>query len=100
MDAITLIELTRDISIIIFSCVSILSLTILTVLGIVLYRKLAPMIESAHKAAQNTETFSSQLGDKIIKPMMRASTIAYTAGRMVAFVLGINKGKGGPDNGQ
>lgn len=100
MDAIGLIELIRDISIIIYACAAILSLTILTVIGIALYRKLAPMLESAQKAAENTEAFSSQLGDKIINPILRASTVAYSAGRIVAFVLGINKGRGGPTNGQ
>ncbi len=100
MDAIGLIELIRDISIIIYACAAILSLTILTVIGIALYRKLAPMLESAQKAAENTEAFSSQLGDKIINPILRASAVAYSAGRIVAFALGINKGKGGPTNGQ
>ena len=100
MDAIGLIELIRDISIIIFACAAILSLTILTVIGIALYRKLSPMLESAQKTAENTQAFSSQLGDKIINPILRASTVAYSAGRIVAFVLGINKGRGGPTNGQ
>ena len=95
MEETELVALLRDLSLIMFSGVAVLSIIILTLLGILLYRKLSPVLDSSKIAARNAEELSSKLGEKLEKPLSGVTHFAYTASRVLSFVLGITRGKGG-----
>ncbi len=95
MEASELVAFLRDLSLIMFSGIAVFSLVIVTVLIILLYRKLSPVLDSSRITAKNAEELSSKLGEKLEKPLNGISSFAYTSGRLLSFILGISKGKGG-----
>jgi len=100
MDAEELVALIRDLTIILFAMVGVLALLTTAVLGLLLYRKMAPALDSAKATMKNTQEVTSQLSEKVVKPLIGASTMTYSAGRVVAFILGLSRGKGGRKNGE
>ncbi|MFH1559861.1 MAG: hypothetical protein ABID84_00380 [Chloroflexota bacterium] len=90
----------RDLTIILFAMVGVLAMVIATVLGLLVYRKVAPTLDSAKATMKQAQEAISQLSEKVIKPLIGASTLSYTAGRVVAFILGLSRGKGGKKNGK
>ena len=100
MDAEELVAVVRDLTIILFIGVGISVLLLATVLGLLLYRKVAPILDSAKATMKNTQEATSQLSEKVVKPLIGASTLTFSAGRVVAFILGISRGKGGRKNGK
>ena len=100
MSAEDLVAVIRDLTIILFAMVSILAMVIVTVLGLLLYRKVAPTLDSAKATIKHTQEATSQLSEKLIKPLIGASTHTFTVGRVVAFILGLSRGKGGNKNGK
>ncbi|MBI2855884.1 MAG: hypothetical protein HYX93_03455 [Chloroflexi bacterium] len=99
MDAEELVALIRDLTLILFAGFATLVLFLATLLGMLLYRKIAPILDSARNTAKQAEELSSQLGEKVVKPLVSGSAFAYAAGRVVAFMLGLSRGKGGRKNG-
>jgi|GEM_PF-1261251 hypothetical protein len=99
MEEAELVALLRDLSLIMFSGVAVLSIIILTVLGILLYRKLSPVLDASKATAKKAEELSSKLGEILDKPLSGVSNLAYTTSRVLSFILGITRGKGGNGNG-
>ena len=100
MGAEELVEVVRDLTIILFTMVGVLAMLIATILGLLLYRKVAPTLDSAKATIKNTQEATSHISEKVVKPLIGTSTLAYTAGRVVAFILGLSRGKGGRENGK
>ena len=95
-----MVELFRDLAIILFSMFGILAMLTAAILGLLLYRKVAPTLDSAKWTAKRTREATSQLSKKVVKPLLGASTFAYSAGRIVAFIIGLSQGKGERKNGK
>ena len=103
MDAEALVAVVRDLTIILFAMVGVLAMLIAMFLGLLLYRKVAPTLDSAKATMKNTQEATAQLSEKVVKPLIGSSTLALTAGRVVAFILGLSRGtrgKGGKNNGK
>ena len=100
MEAEELVAVIRDMTIILFTMVGVLTMLLATVLGVLLYRKIAPTLDSAKTTIKNTQDVTAQLSEKVVKPLIGSSTLAYTSGRVVAFILGLSRGKGGKNNGE
>ena len=100
MDAEELVAVVRDMTIILFSMVGVLAMLIAIVLGVLLYRKVAPTLDSAKATMKNTQEVTSQLSENVVKPLIGASTQAFTTGRVMAFILGLSRRKGGKSNGK
>ena len=99
MGAEDLVAVIRDLSIIVFTTIGVVTMLVTTTIGLLLYRKMAPTIDSARATMKSTQEATSQLSDKVVKPLISASTMAYSAGRVVAFILGLSRNKGGKSNG-
>ncbi len=95
MDAPELVAFLRDLSLIMFAWVAVLSLLTVTVLVILLYRKLSPVLDSSRIAAKNAEELSSKLGEKLDRPLNGISSLLSTSSRLLSFIFGISRGKGG-----
>lgn len=100
MGAEDLVAIIRDLTIIVFTIVGVLAMLVTTTIGLLLYRKLAPTIDSARATMKSTQEATSQLSDKIVRPLISTSTMAYSAGRVIAFILGLSRHKGGKSNGK
>ena len=100
MDAEELVAVVRDLTIILFAMIGVLAMLVATVVGLLLYRKVAPTLDSAKATMKNTQEATAQLSEKVVKPLIGASTLALNAGRVVAFILGLSRGKGGRNNGK
>ncbi len=100
MDTQEIVGLVRDLTIILFAMLGMLVMLTAAIVGLLLYRKVAPTLDSAKEAAKRTQEATTQLSDKVIKPMLSASTSAYSVGRIVAFIIGLSKGKGERKNGR
>ena len=100
MDTAEFVAVVRDLTIIMFTMVGVLGMTIVIIIALLLYRKIAPTLDSAKTTMKTAQEISSQLSEKVLKPLIGASTMSYTAGRVVGFVLGLLRGKGGKKNGK
>ena len=100
MDAEALVAVIRDLTIILFAMVGVLVMLIATVLGLLVYRKVAPTLDSAKATMKHAQEATAQLSEKVVKPLIGTSTLAYTTGRVVAFILGLSRGKGGRNDGK
>ena len=100
MSAGDLVAVIRDLTIILFAVVCVLTMLTATVMGLLLYRKVAPTLDSAKATIKHAQEATSQLSDKVVKPLVSTSTRTFTVGRVVAFILGLSRGKGGNKNGK
>jgi len=100
MSAADLVAVIRDMAIIFFAMAGVLAMLIATVLGLLLYRKVAPTLDSAKATIKYAQEATSQLSEKVVKPLVSTSTRTFTVGRVVAFILGLSRGKGGNKNGK
>lgn len=100
MSAEDLVAVIRDLTIILFAMVGVLAMLTATVLGLMLYRKVAPTLDSAKATIKYAQDATSQLSEKVVKPLIGASTRTFTVGRVVAFILGLSRGKGGNKHGK
>ena len=78
----------RDLTIILFAMVGLLVMLVATVLGLLLYRKVSRTLDSAKSTIKHAQE------------AIGASTRTFTVGRVVAFILGLSRGKGGKNNGK
>ena len=100
MDAEQLLALIRDIWLILFAIVGVLVFATITVVVLLLYRKLSPIITAAKTTIDQAQEASSIISEKIVKPMVASSTLAHSAGQVAGFIIGLYKGKGGQNNGK
>ncbi len=89
------ISIIRDIVIILFTGVLFLFTLALALFGFLMYRKVSPLIDTAKKAAKNAEDISTNISQKLVKPMVSRSIFALGAGQILSFILGISRKKGG-----
>ena len=100
MSATEIIQVVRDLTIIFFAMAGVLVMLIASVILLLLYRKVSPTLDSAKATAKRTEEATIELSEKFIKPMVNASTLAYTTGRVLGFIAGLSQGKGDRKNGK
>lgn len=100
MEASEFIGIIRDLAIIVVAVVSLLLLTAATIMAFLVYRKIAPLLDSTKATMKQTQEATSLLSDKFVKPLIGASAFAFTTGRVVGFILGVSKGRGGSKNGR
>ncbi len=85
----------RDVSIIVFvGAVSLITLA--AAFGLfLLYRKVSPVIDSVKKTAKNAEDISTSISQKLVKPSVARSAFAFGAGKLLSFITGVSRRKGG-----
>ena len=97
MDTIAVI---RDIAIIVFAVVLSFLTLLLVFLSWRIYRKISPIINSARKASKTVEDVSSNVSEKLVKPLIARSVLALGAGQLLSFILGVApKKEGGKKDG-
>ncbi len=97
MDTVALI---RDLAIIAFVGLGSLVMLVAGITGLLIYRRVAPMLDSARDATKQVKEATNLLTEKVVKPLAGASASAYTVGRVVAFIMGVSRGKGGRKDGK
>ena len=100
MDGLELLAIIRDLSIIFFMLTGVLVMVIITIAGLIIYRKISPTIDSAHSTLKSTEETAKLLSENFFKPIITGSLISFTTSKIVAFLLGRNRGKRGNENGE
>ena len=86
----------RDVVIIVFGIGATVATITVLVLGLLLFRKIAAVIDSAKATMNGVEAFSRD----ILEPVARASSILTTFRRVMAVLLGQDKREPeGADNG-
>ena len=100
MEASEFIGIIRDLAIIVVAVVGLLVLTAITIMAYLIYRKVSPLLDSTKTTMQQTQEATSLLSEKFVKPLIGASAFAFTTGRVVGFILGVSKGRGGSKNGR
>lgn len=100
MEASEFIGIIRDLAIIVVAVVGLLVLMAATIMAFLIYRKVAPLLDSTKATMKQTQEATSLLSDKFVKPLIGASAFAFTTGRVVGFILGVYKGRGGSKNGR
>ena len=89
------VGLIRDVVIIGFAGMATLLLLVLVFIGISLYRKLAPILDSTRKAAKHVEEATTLVAERVVKPVVGRTVFAHTAGQVLGFLLGFARRKGG-----
>ena len=100
MSATEIIQLVRDLTIIFFAMAGVLVMLVATIVVLLLYRKVSPTLDSARATAKRAQEATDELSEKFIKPMVNASTLAYTTGRVMGVIAGLSQGKGDRKNGK
>jgi hypothetical protein len=83
-----------------FILIFLLLLALLVALG--LYTKVSKLLGSARRTLESAEDIADALSSKIVGPAAAGSSLAFGAGKVAAFVVGLSnkKRKGGEDNGE
>ncbi len=85
-DAADIIAVIRDI-------VFILLLLVTLVVAVVLLRKVSSILNSAKRTAKAVEDMMSTVSSGVVKPAAAGSELAFGAGKVMAFILGLGRRK-------
>ena len=85
-DAAEIIAVIRDIAFIVLLLVTL-------VVAIVLVRKVSSVLNSAKRTAKGVEDMMSTVSGSVIKPAAAGSGVAFGAGKVLAFILGLGRRK-------
>ncbi len=100
MEADQLLAVIRDMLLILLAITGVLVSVIISVVTLLLYRKVSPIITAAKTTVDQAQETSSIISEKIVRPMVASSTLAHSAGQVVSFIIGLSKGKGEQNNGK
>ena len=78
-------------------------LLVAMVVLLVLFRKISTVLDSARRTMRNTEEVASAISSRIAGPAAAGSGVAFGAGKVAAFLLGLSRKmrrKGGKSNGE
>ena len=70
---------------------------------LVLYKKIAGVLDSAKRTLKSAEDVAAAVSEKVVGPAASGSGLAFGAGKLVGFVLGLSgkrRRKGGKSDGQ
>ncbi len=71
--------------------------------ALIVMRKVAALLSDAQKVVANTREMVETLTENVVQPAASNSGVAYGAGKVGAFILGLRRNKrkkGGNDNGK
>lgn len=85
-DAAEIIAVIRDIAFIVLLLVTL-------VVAIVLVRKVSSVLSSAKRTAKGVEDMMSTVSGSVVKPAAAGSGVAFGAGKVLAFILGLGRRK-------
>ena len=96
-DAAEIIAVIRDIAFIVL----LLVMLVVAVVAVVLVRKVSSVLNSAKRTAKGVEDIMSTVSGSVVKPAAAGSGVAFGAGKILAFILGLGrqKKKQGGSNG-
>lgn len=100
MEADQLLAVIRDMLLILLAITGVLVSVTISVVTLLLYRKVSPIITAAKTTVDQAQETSSIISEKIVRPMVASSTLAHSAGQVVSFIIGLSKGKGEQNNGK
>ena len=83
-DTAEIIAMIRDIAFLVLLLMAILAM-------LILYRKLASMIDSARRTVKQAEDIVSAVSTKVVKPATAGSGAVFGAGKLVSFLFGLRK---------
>ena len=93
-DIATIIAMARDI-------VFFLLLAVALIVVLVLFRKVSALLDSVKRTVKDAENVISTVSDKVVGRATAGSGVAFGAGKVGAFLLGLRRrGKGGGRNGE
>ncbi len=85
-DAAEIIAVIRDIAFIVLLLVTLL-------VAVVLVSKVSSVLNSAKRTAKGVEDMMSTVSGSVVKPAAAGSGVAFGAGKILAFILGLGKRK-------
>ena len=96
-DAAEIIAVIRDIAFIVI----LLAMLVVLVVAVVLVRKVSSVLNSAQRTAKGVEDMMSTVSGSVVRPAAAGSGVAFGAGKVLAFILGLSrrKKKQGGNNG-
>ncbi len=96
-DAAEIIAVIRDIAFIVLLLVMLVAALVV----VVLVRKVSYVLNSAKRTAKGVEDMMSTVSDSVVRPAAAGSGVAFGAGKILAFILGLvrRKKKQGGSNG-
>jgi hypothetical protein len=86
-----MVAITRDIMFLVV-------LLVVLVVTVVVFRKLSSLLDSARRTIKEVESVISTLADKVVRPTAAVSRVAFGAGKIGAFLLGLGGRKKGRDS--
>lgn len=89
----SVVEFLRDLSIIIAVGMSGVLLLVLTLVALMLYKKVSRTLTAIQGAAESAQQGSKAILDKIIKPATGNTAASFGVGRIAGFVFGLLKSR-------
>ena len=84
--------------------IAFLLVLVVTLLAVViLFRKGSTVLDSARRTLEDAEDIVSTVAGKVVRPAVASSGIAFGAGKVVSFLLGLSRKRrkrGGRSNGE
>ena len=76
------LEVIRDLSIILFMMIGIFVMILFTVFGVIIYRKLSEAVNSVRSTLKSTEETAKVVTNSFLKPFVGGSVISFVASKI------------------
>ena len=82
MDGLVLLEVIRDLSVILFMTIGIFVMILFTVFGVIIYRKFSESVDSVRSTLKSTEETAKVVTNSFLKPVVGGSMISFVASKI------------------
>lgn len=90
-----LLETMRDLAIIVLAIFALFQVVILLILSILIYKKLAPVLDNIRVATNSLKGTTSFMSETVVRPVISVLGFAVGARRTLSVLTGLKNRKGG-----
>ena len=93
MDGLVLLSVIKDLSIILFMVIGIFVMTLFTIFGLIMYRKLSESMDSVQSTLKSTEETARLVTNNWINPVVNGSILSFVVNRIFRNVFNRSQDK-------
>jgi len=93
MDGLVLLSVIKDLSIILFMVIGIFVMTLFTIFGLIMYRKLSTSMDSVQSTLKSTEETARLVTNNWINPVVNGSILSFVVNRIFRNVFNRSQDK-------
>ena len=90
-----MLETIRDLAVIVLAVMALLQVLIILILSILIYKKLAPVLDNIRIATNNIKGTTGFMSETVVRPVIAVVSFALGARRTLSVLTGFRNRKGG-----